>query len=610
MKTINFFMKPLVISIVSFLLVSVIVIVTFISVQDDDNLMQEDNKFALGIALGLILIVSILVYILSEHRQRLILKNEEKYRFLTENSKDAIWMMDFRTFRYTYISEACYAISGFTPAEYLNMTAKDVLSYDSYSIFMHRMVSDLNKFHMGDSTAPEVIIELQQYHKDGSLIWVETSAKMMLNRRGILTTIIGITRPIEERKELELELKQSEEKYRMIAENSEDAIWTMDLQTLRFTFMSDACRYITGYSPLESINMTANESFSSESLDVVLHFIAENSKHHTSDKNANDANINDNNSPQTTFEALQHHKDGSLVWVEISAKIVANEYGNLQHIVGSTRRIDDRKIAELQILQQKEELQKQKEELHLQKEELQKLNAAKDKFLSIIAHDLRNPFMVLLNLSQILKEDYERLKYDDTLKYINLIYDASNHTFKLLNDLLEWARSSTNAIKYAPIEENIHLLLETTARYFQGTLNIKDIAIEIKNNVEIPYAFFDGYMIETIVRNLIANALKFSNAGSCIHISVDEYAKQSDYLLISIKDSGIGMPLEQVNKLFKIDEKSISTKGTNNEAGTGLGLILCKEFIDRHNCEIWAESKMKEGTTFFFTLPKAQLDYN
>lgn len=273
----------------------------------------------------------------------------------------------------------------------------------------------------------------------------------------------------------------------------------------------------------------------------------------------------------------------------MSARIIVSEDNELMEIIGIARNIDERKKYEQQILEQQKELKA--------------LNTAKDRFLAIIAHDLKNPFAALLNISEGLKNHYYELKDEEIVKYINIIYGSANHAFSLLSSLLEWARSSMNSIQYELKKTNFYELVQRALQTCKAISIVKKIHISIEHIPRDIYVMCDTDRIETVLRNIVSNAIKFSHIGSIIVVNIEEYAQDPLYYLISIKDSGVGIPPEQISKIFKIDEKII-TKGTNNESGTGLGLVLCKEFIDKHNCKIWVESELGKGTTVFLTLNK------
>ncbi len=229
--------------------------------------------------------------------------------------------------------------------------------------------------------------------------------------------------------------------------------------------------------------------------------------------------------------------------------------------------------------------------------QLTEINATKDKFFSIIAHDLKGPFNNIVGLSNLLLEGIETGDTKEIDIYAKLMQNASGQTMELLVNLLEWSRSQTGAIKYQPSLVNLSLLVDEVIALSKSQADVKHISLFRKSFDSILISL-DKTMISTVLRNLIANAIKFSYENSSIEVEI-----QSDNgsIRVQVSDHGVGMTEASLNKLFRIDQ-SFSTKGTKDEKGTGLGLILCKEFIDNHKGKIWAESISGEGSRFIFTI--------
>ncbi len=236
-------------------------------------------------------------------------------------------------------------------------------------------------------------------------------------------------------------------------------------------------------------------------------------------------------------------------------------------------------------------------------EELKQLNVTKDKFFSIIAHDLKNPFASMKNLSDLLHDNYSMLDEEDRVEIIASMKLTSQRIFELLENLLTWSRSQRGIINFNPdivtplfiVQNNFDLLAENAAN--------KDIALinEIPDNMEI---VADSNLLSTIIRNLTSNAIKFTPAGGNITVGATD---AGDYTEFYVKDTGVGISEADIQKLFRIDI-SHTTIGTGAEKGTGLGLILCKEFVEKHDGRIWVESEISKGTTFKFTLKKMSLE--
>jgi PAS domain S-box-containing protein len=240
-------------------------------------------------------------------------------------------------------------------------------------------------------------------------------------------------------------------------------------------------------------------------------------------------------------------------------------------------------------------------EIKLKNEELINLNATKDKFFSIIAHDLKDPFNSILGLSNYMAEQIQQNNYDRLAEYASIVKNSSQRAMDLLLNLLEWARSQTGRMEFKPEYVEIDALIDEVISLLNYSSMQKSITV-FRKLPEKTIAFVDRAMFSAIMRNLISNAIKFTRTGGEIRISLEE---GPDLFKVSVGDNGVGIKKGHMEKLFRIDENS-STPGTKNEKGTGLGLILCKEFIEKHGGKIWVESEPEKGTVFTFTIPKKE----
>jgi two-component system, sensor histidine kinase and response regulator len=246
-----------------------------------------------------------------------------------------------------------------------------------------------------------------------------------------------------------------------------------------------------------------------------------------------------------------------------------------------------------------QEIQADKEKLQIYTEQLQELNATKDKFFSIIAHDLKNPFQSLLGFSELLKINIKNSEPQKVERFINQIYDASKQGFNLLENLLEWARSQTGNINFIPQSIALNQIITSTVGIVERQAMNKNIKI-YNDPIEDFNIIGDVNLFRTVMLNLLTNAIKFTSNNGNIYIKTEDKNNQAE---ISIIDTGIGISRENIGKLFKVDTKR-SSPGTNQERGTGLGLILCKEFLNIMGGDIYVESEEGKGSTFKFTIPK------
>lgn len=236
-------------------------------------------------------------------------------------------------------------------------------------------------------------------------------------------------------------------------------------------------------------------------------------------------------------------------------------------------------------------------------QQLQEANASKDKFFSIIAHDLRSPFKTLLGFAQLLSNNFENYTPDKQKHLADRISDYAEQLHLLLENLLAWSRLQRGLMEHYPEEMSLYEIAEETIHLFQANAEQKQITL--RNTIgEAITVYADSNMVTTIIRNLTSNALKFTDTGGAITLSAAPYENDVE---ITVSDTGVGMSAEDLSKLFRIDV-NYNNVGTAGEKGTGLGLILCQELVEKNDGRIWAESEPGEGTLFKFTLPDKNND--
>ena len=276
-------------------------------------------------------------------------------------------------------------------------------------------------------------------------------------------------------------------------------------------------------------------------------------------------------------------KSGELFTGLISANTI--EINNEKCIVSVISDISERKISENKLVKSEASLRE--------------LNSTKDKFFSIIAHDLKSPFNGILGFSELLLHQINNKDYSGIEKYAQIINKSSHGAVNLLTNLMNWSRLQTGRMEFNAEYIEVVDLIHSVAELENISAKQKSIKIEFNlPNQLIVQA--DKFMLETIFRNLISNAIKFTPREGIILISAAE--KERDFLFF-VKDSGVGIEKNNLPKLFRIDE-DFSLPGTENEKGTGLGLILCNDFIKKHSGKIWIESELNVGSTFYFSIPK------
>ena len=277
-------------------------------------------------------------------------------------------------------------------------------------------------------------------------------------------------------------------------------------------------------------------------------------------------------------------KDNGIEWANLNVTVIKNSLGEFMYLLAMIENITSKKVSE-KILRDSEA-------------RLRELNATKDKFFSIISHDLKSPFSAIMGFSELLAIQMSEKDYEGIEEYTKIIKDSSQRAMSLLTNLLLWSRSQTSGMNFQPEYVELVSVINGIVELANDSAKQKSIKISKK----MPHnmiALVDKEMIGTIVRNLISNAIKFSYDNGEIVVSA---IKNQQEIIICVSDNGVGISKNTFEKLFRIDQNH-STKGTKNETGTGLGLILCKEFVEKHGGKIYAESEVGLGSKFTFTVP-------
>jgi len=368
-------------------------------------------------------------------------------------------------------------------------------------------------------------------------------------------------------------LRISEEKMRHIIEGTPYFFfYTKDIEG-NVTYISPSIEKITGHKVEKWIGQKLWNLTDSP---INIHS-KEDSHAHLGGKNTNG----------TTYLEI-YHSNGSKILLE------SNEYPMTRNNIviglqGIAHDITERKKAE--------------EEIIKANSELKRINSVKDKFFSIIAHDLKSPFQGLVGMTGMMAEDIYSFSQNELSEFSIKMHKSVKNLLKLLTNLLDWARMQQGTISYEPIDlilskviaQNINLINKS------GEQKGIEIILDVPNNQKV---YADVEMLNSILGNLLSNAVKFTLKGGKIKICSKE--TENSMVEISVKDTGVGMSESLSEKLFKMDEQ-VGRKGTDGEESTGLGLLLCKEFVEKHGGKIWVETKENEGSTFYFTLPKIDL---
>jgi len=276
--------------------------------------------------------------------------------------------------------------------------------------------------------------------------------------------------------------------------------------------------------------------------------------------------------------------DSQVRWVHGQGELVIDSEKNLKCLVGSIMDVTQRKSAE--------------EEIKLKNEQLETVNSEKDKFFSIIAHDLRGPLSSFVAATQIITDEIQNMNIEEIREITGSMKASATNIYSLLENLLEWARLRRGGVDFVPVKLNLNDVIDDCIDVLNESARKKQIELKksVNENLEVTA---DNHMFDAILRNLISNAIKFTIPGG--QVTVEAILNSENYIEVRIIDSGIGMTPELKSRLFHINEKT-SRPGTTGEQSTGLGLLLCKEFVEKHEGKIWVESEVGKGSTFCFTI--------
>jgi len=500
-----------------------------------------------------------------KHAEQALRLSEEKFKKITSSAYDAITMINNDN-KINFWNEAAFRIFGYTNEEATNTDFVKLISppgkYQLYKANFENL-----KFAAKDLESSKHF-EIQALRKGGQIIDLEVSISYVYIESE--ENFIIIARDITQKKIEAMQLARSEALLSEAEAIVHFGSWEFDLATQKITWSKELYR-IYEFDPdtttptLELITSIMK----SDDIDIL--------------KQVGDKAVNEGIPYNIEYEIIT--LSGNRKILEGRGRPVYDKDGKIIKIVGTVMDITEKKLAQIKL------------EQYL--EELKEANATKDKFFSIIAHDLKNPFGALKNLTEILKDMYNEFSEEEKTEIISEMYNSAHKVYELLENLLTWSRSQRGKIEFQPEETNLKLIIYNSFELLKEAANKKNI----KLTDATPDEFIincDVNMITTVVRNLVSNAIKFTPEGGEIKIFTEENDQE---VIVSVQDSGIGIAKEDIAKLFRIDVHH-TTIGTSDEKGTGLGLILCKEFIDKHNGRIWVESEPGRGATFKFALPK------
>ena len=493
---------------------------------------------------------------IAEHR---ISESEKRYRDLYENAPIGI-------FRTTVDGNILIAnphlirMLGYDSLDDLqtqnlnNMMVSQVLSRSDYQKILEKA---------GSISA----IETAFYKKDGSIIYTQENAVVVKDESGKTKYYEGTIEDITKRKLAEEALMSERE---LFTTGPVIVFKWLAIDNRPVEYVSPSIESALGYAPDDLITSKVNfhQLIHPDDFDRVLKEVLEYSVKKVS-----------------TYEQEYRLKSnsGEYKWFSDYTLVVRDKEQKITHYHGYLLDINERKL--------------DREILYKSEQDLRKLVAMKDRFFSILAHDLRSPFQGLIGITNILLEDDE-LTQEERVTFTSKLLDGLRSEHRLLEDLLTWSKLQQGGVDFDPKENSIKDEIREAINSLTHLLEKKGITLKHMNDKTV-HLNYDRNMLATVLRNLISNSIKFTNTGGVIEVA---YAVDGDKLIVSVKDDGIGISEKNISKLFN-SETHFSTRGTNSESGSGLGLILCKDFIEKHGGNIWAESEYGKGSCFYFSLP-------
>jgi len=479
-------------------------------------------------------------------------ESEHKYKLVVESSPNIMFVQ--KNGKILFANSKFIELSGYKKDELFQKSIFDLVSKKD-----REKTKQLSEMRMEGKNVPDSY-EIETRNKDGVVKYFEIFMNNTIFNGE--NAIFGIGTDITSRKK-NLETINT---LSAAIEQSNASVVIFDVNGTIF-YANEAFYTLTGYKLTEAIGMNVRklnpENFRLSESDEFW-------KHISSGK-------------KWVGEFRSRRKNGDLYWESAQVSPIHGLDGKINYFSAITRDITHDK----NILNQ----------LEKSKQELQEANLTKDRFFSIIAHDLKNPFNAILGYTELLLSEFDILNKEDQKEYIENINLSAQSTFNLLENILEWSRSQMGKIEFNPQQFDLSKLINDVILLCRSQAVAKNIRLISKVKYKT-HVYADDYMVKTILRNLLTNAIKFTDKGEVII----ETESSDSKVLISVIDSGIGIKDDMVDKLFSIGH-NVKTAGTNNEKGTGLGLILCKEFVNKNGGDIWVNRMKNQGTIFNFTLP-------
>lgn len=515
---------------------------------------------------------------LKKELYELIKTNESIFDFIQDSSLDGLWYWDIENPENEWMNAKFWTVLGYNPDKmpHKSNAWQNIINHDDLKLALDNFTK-----HCENPNHPYDQI-VRYTHKNGYTIWIRCRGLAIRDKNGKPMRMLGAHHNITEIKNAEFLLKEkneelrqandeliaakdraeiSEKQFRQLFENMEQGfavhqmIYNNDNKPVdyRFLLINKAFERLTGVNASDFLNKTVKE---------VL--------------------------PNIEQKWIDNYGKVAQTGIPLHFDNYSKDFYKYYDVIAYSPKKDFFAVVFTDITDIKESETK-----------LQQLNADKDRFISILSHDLKSPFNALLGFSELLTKNIREFDINQIEEYANYINISAQNANNLLEDLLKWARAQKGDIPFNPQSLNLTEICEDILTGLYQNADEKKIKINYSAFDNL-YVIADIDMLKTILRNLVSNAIKFTNNGGEISINAEQ--TESD-ITITVSDNGIGIPPDNLSRLFDISEV-ITTKGTAQETGTGLGLLLCKEFVEIEGGKIWVESTLGEGSKFKFTLPK------
>jgi two-component system sensor histidine kinase/response regulator len=498
-------------------------------------------------------------------------ESEARYRLLAENVSDIIWTLDMNM-RFTYVSPSVRRQRGYSAEEAMALSVEETLTPSSYGLAMDIFSQELALEDSGEDYDPTRTrtFEVEQLCKDGSTVWGEVTASFLRDKEGKPVGVLGVTRDISERKKTQEALRNSEERFKQIAENAQEWIWEVDGDGL-YTYASPIVERILGYKPEEMIGKKYfYDLFHPEDKEDLKKAAFQ---------------VFKDKQPFREFTNRNVHQSGKTVWLLTSGVPILDREGNLLGYRGADIDISERRLNEDALLKAKADAES--------------ANMAKSNFLANMSHEIRTPMNGVLGFANMLLDTHLDKHQID---YVKTIKSSADALMSLLNDILDLSKIEAGELTFEKIEFDLELLAYDVCELIRPRIESKHIEILCRIVDNLPsYIEGDPLRFRQVLTNLMGNATKFTEIGE-IELSLYVEEEKDDQLKLhaTVRDTGIGISNEKLNTIFDAFQQGDGSI-TRRFGGTGLGLTICKQIANQMDGDVWAESEVNKGSTFHFT---------